>query len=82
MTQEEIEIQEMQERLAAARKKVELAEQARLEKIRADIAARAAADELRIAREREEVEAINAKWAEKRRLEKENEEAERRKFRQ
>ena len=67
-----------QQRVAEAKRKIDLLEQARLEKLRQQIADAAAAEEQRRFREAEEKRLIEERWIERRRAEAEAAERERR----
>lgn len=72
-----VELREAQERLAAAKRKLELAEQKRLKKTAADLAAYRAAEEKRIFEQQEARERIEAQHAKRQREQAEAEERER-----
>jgi hypothetical protein len=67
-----------QERLADAKRKIELLEEARLQKLRQELADRAADEERRRFQQSEEQRLIEQRWLEKKRCEDEQREAERR----
>jgi hypothetical protein len=67
-----------QQRLADAKRKIELLEEARLQKLRQELADRAADEERRRFQQAEEQRLIEQRWLEKKRCEDERREAERR----